>query len=167
MRSRPEPIRRTTVTLSRTLPVCTPILVALAGTIAAAPARAADDKTASGHAQILVQSTASWNGKPYAHYPTAQPQLTVLKLTIAPHTALPWHTHPFPNAGYVLKGALTIHDKASGKSQTFQAGQAFTESVDDVHRGSAGDEETVVILTYAGTPGVKTSNPVKGGQSEY
>ena len=79
----------------------------------------------SAHADILAKSTASWNGKPYTAYPAGQPQLTVLKMTIPPHTALPWHTHPFPNAGYVLSGQLTIEDKASGKNQTFHAGEAF------------------------------------------
>src|SRR5580692_1516747 len=59
---------------------------------------------ASGHREILLQTTQSWNGKPYTHYPTGQPQLTTIKLTIAPHTALPWHTHPFPNVVYVLSG---------------------------------------------------------------
>ena len=38
---------------------------------------------ASGHREILLQTTQSWNGKPYTHYPTGQPQLTTIKLTIA------------------------------------------------------------------------------------
>jgi hypothetical protein len=33
-------------------------------------------KEASGHREILLQTTQSWNGKPYTHYPTGQPQLT-------------------------------------------------------------------------------------------
>ena len=61
-------------------------------------------RVASGHREILLQTTQSWNGKPYTHYPTGQPQLTTIKLTIEPHTALPWHTHPFPNVVYVLSG---------------------------------------------------------------
>jgi quercetin dioxygenase-like cupin family protein len=91
----------------------------------------------------------------------------MLKLTIAPHTALPWHTHPFPNAAYVLSGTLTVHDKVSGKTQVFHQGQAFAETVDDVHRGETGDEPVVLLVTYAGTPGVPTSIPVKGQQQEY
>jgi hypothetical protein len=75
----------------------------------------------------------------------------MIKLTIAAHTALPWHTHPFPNAGYVLSGELTLQDRESGKSETFHAGQAFAESVDDVHRGVSGDTATVSsdLLRYA------------------
>jgi quercetin dioxygenase-like cupin family protein len=125
------------------------------------------NSVASGHQEILLQTTQSWNGKPYTHYPTGQPQLTTIKLTIAPHTALPWHTHPFPNVVYVLSGTLTLHDKASGKTQVVHQGQAVGESVDDVHRGESGDEPTVLLITYAGTPGVPTSVPSKGEKAEY
>ncbi|MGA3237293.1 MAG: cupin domain-containing protein [Bryobacteraceae bacterium] len=130
---------------------------------------AADDakSVASGHRELLLQATQSWNGKPYTHYPTGQPQLTTIKVTIAPHTALPWHTHPFPNAVYVLSGTLTLQDKASGKTQVVHQGQAVGESVDDIHRGESGDEPTVLLITYAGTPGVPTSIPAKGEKAEY
>ena len=122
---------------------------------------------ASGQREMLLQANQSWNGKPYTHYPAGQPQLTLIRLRIAPHTALPWHTHPFPNAGYVLSGDLTIHDRDSGKSQTFHAGEAFAESVDDVHRGVAGGTPVVLILTYSGVAGTPTSIPAKGEKAEY
>jgi quercetin dioxygenase-like cupin family protein len=88
-------------------------------------------------------------------------------LTIAPHTALPWHTHPFPNVVYVLSGTLTLHDRASGKTLVIHQGQAVGESVDAVHRGETGDEPAVLLITYAGTPGVPTSVPAKGEKAEY
>jgi quercetin dioxygenase-like cupin family protein len=124
-------------------------------------------QVASGQREILLQTDQSWNGKPYTHYPTGQPQLTTIKLTIAPHTALPWHTHPIPNVVYVLSGALTLHDKASGKTLVVHQGQAVGESVDDVHRGETGDEPTVLIITYAGSPGIPTSVPAPGEKPEY
>lgn len=117
--------------------------------------------------EVLLQTRKSWNGKPYTHYPAGQPELTMLKVTVAPHTALPWHTHPFPNAVYVLSGSLTLHDKASGKTLVIHQGQAVGESVDDVHRGEAGDEPAVLIITYAGVPHVPTSIPAKGEKAEY
>jgi len=46
-------------------------------------------------------------------------------------------------------------------------GQVVAESVDDVHRGEAGDEPAVLLITYAGTPGVPTSVPAKGEKAEY
>ncbi len=130
-------------------------------------AQDARTRVASAQRDVLVQTTQSWNGKPYTHYPSGQPQLTTLKVTIPPHTALPWHTHPFPNAVYVLSGTLTLQDRASGKTLVLHQGQAVGESVDDVHRGESGDQSTVLLITYAGTPGVPTSVPAKGEKAEY
>jgi quercetin dioxygenase-like cupin family protein len=136
---------------------------------AAAPllAQNAPLKVQPGQREVLLQTEKSWNGKPYTHYPAGTVQLTTLKVTLAPHTALPWHIHPFPNAVYVLSGTLTLHDKASGKTLVVHQGQAVGESVDDVHRGEAGDQPAVLIITYAGTPGVATSIPAKGEKAEY
>jgi hypothetical protein len=39
------------------------------------------NSVASGHREILLQTTQSWNDKPYTNYPTGQPQLTTIKLT--------------------------------------------------------------------------------------
>src|ERR1700744_4855365 len=130
-------------------------------------AQEAPAKVATAQRETLLQTTQSWNGKPYTHYPTSQPQLTTLKVTIAPHTSLPWHLHPVPNAVYVLSGTLTPHDKASGKTLVVRQGQAVAESVDDVHRGEAGDEPAVLLITYDGKPGVPTTVPAKGEKAEY
>jgi len=121
----------------------------------------------SGHREIMLETTKSWNGTAYIHYPAGQPELTTIKLTLAPHTALPWHTHPFPNSVYVLAGTLTLRDRDDGKTLVVHQGQAVGESVDVVHRGESGDEPTVLLITYAGTPGVPTSIPAKGEKPEY
>jgi quercetin dioxygenase-like cupin family protein len=144
------------------------IAVMLAGVSVMADATQSNtNNVASGRREIVLETTKSWNGKPYTHYPTGQPQLTTIKLTLAPHTALPWHTHPFPNSVYVLSGTLTLEDRDSGKTLVVHQGQAVGESVDDVHRGVSGDEPTVLLITYAGTPGVPTSVPAKGEKPEY
>ena len=130
-------------------------------------AQDAPARVATAQRETLLQTTQSWNGKPYTHYPTGRPQLTTLKVTLAAHTSLPWHYHPVPNALYVLSGTLTLHDRASGKTLVVHQGQAVAESVDDVHRGEAGDEPAVLLITYAGTPGVPTSVPAKGEKAEY
>jgi quercetin dioxygenase-like cupin family protein len=90
-----------------------------------------------------------------------------LRVTIDAHTALPWHHHPIPNVGYVLSGELTITDQATGKKQTFKQGEAFAESVDDVHRGMAGAQPATILLIYSGTPGTATSVPEKSDEKEY
>jgi quercetin dioxygenase-like cupin family protein len=121
----------------------------------------------SGQREIVLETTKSWNGTAYTHYPTGQPELTTIKLTLAPHTALPWHTHPFPNSVYVLSGTLTLRDREDGKTLVVHQGQAVGESVDVVHRGESGNETAVLLITYAGTRGVPTSIPAKGEKPEY
>jgi quercetin dioxygenase-like cupin family protein len=142
-------------------------VIIAAASLSNAYAQAGADKVEPAQREVLLQADQSWNGKPYTQYPKGRPELTMLKVTLAPHTVLPWHTHPFPNAGYVLSGTLTLHDKASGKTRVVHQGEAFAESVDDIHRGEAGDEPAVLLITYAGTPGVATSIPAKGEQKEY
>lgn len=143
----------------RILAVC--VLAALARGSAVA------QTTAPAQKQILLKATEAWNGSAYVRYPPGRPQLTTLKLTIAPHTALPWHTHPFPEVGYVASGAITIEDGRTGKHRTFRTGQAFAETVNAVHRGVTGAQTTVLIITYVGTPGVPTSIPARGAGREY
>ena len=106
--------------------------------------------------EILIQSTSSWDGTPYVSYPAGRPQITILKITIAPHTTLKWHSHPLPNAGYILSGELTI-EREDGTKEHFVAGQAVTETVNSVHRGITGAERTVLIVFYPGTPGLPLS----------
>ena len=129
------------------------VLAVIAG-ISFIPALAQDQSnhTKSGHREIVLETTKPWNGTAYTHYPTGQPELTTIKLTLAPHTALPWHTHPFPNSVYVLSGTLTLRDRDDGKTLVVRQGQAVGESVDVVHRGESGDDPTVLLITYAGTP---------------
>jgi quercetin dioxygenase-like cupin family protein len=106
--------------------------------------------------ETLIQSTSSWDGTPYVSYPAGRPQITVLKITIAPHTTMKWHSHLLPNAGYILSGELTI-EKKDGTKQRFVAGQAVAETVNSVHRGITGAEPTVLIVFYPGTPGLPLS----------
>jgi quercetin dioxygenase-like cupin family protein len=121
----------------------------------------------AGKREILLQADSSWNGKLYTQYPAGRPLLTMLKVTMNPNTALPWHTHPVPNAGYILSGDLTLHDRASGVTHTYHAGESFAESVNAEHRGEAGENGAVLLLTYAGTPGTPTSIPAHGEKPEY
>ena len=113
---------------------------------------AADNASSPIKTETLIQSTSAWDGTPYKAYPTGQPQITILKITIAPHTTMKWHTHPIPEAGYVLSGEFTIETK-DGSKKHFVAGQAVAETIDSVHRGVTGAEPVVLIVFYSGTPG--------------
>jgi quercetin dioxygenase-like cupin family protein len=118
---------------------------------------AAENASSPIQVETLIQSTSSWDGTPYKAYPAGQPEITVLKITVPPHTTMEWHSHPMPNAGYILSGELTI-EKKDGKKRHFVAGQAVPEMVDSIHRGITGAEPLVVIVFYPGTPGLPVSN---------
>jgi len=111
--------------------------------------------------ETLTQTTKSWDGTPYKAYPTGQPQISVVKVTLAPHTTMKWHKHPVPNAAYVLSGEVTVETK-DGVKKHFVAGETVPETVDTVHRGVSGDQPTVLIVFYAGTPGVPLSQAADG-----
>ena len=114
--------------------------------------------------ETLVQSSSAWDATPYARYPNGQPLLSVLRVTIPPHTTLEWHSHPMPNAGYVLSGELTLEER-DGISKHFVAGQAITETVDRVHRGVTGKASVILIVFYAGAPGLPLSQPASDLES--
>lgn len=108
--------------------------------------------------ETLIQSTSAWDATPYRRYPDGQPLISVLRITLAPHTALEWHSHPMPNAAYVLSGELTLEAR-DGIKEHFVAGQALTETVDRIHRGVTGETSVVLVVFYAGTPGLPLSQP--------
>lgn len=107
--------------------------------------------------EILSSGSTSWDGTPYAAYPAGTPEITVVKITIAPHATLPWHTHPMPNAAYVVSGELTVEKKDTGEKKVLTPGQVLPELVGQVHRGTAGNEPVVLIVFYAGAKGLPLS----------
>ena len=114
------------------------------------------------HAETLLRTSSSWDGELYKPYPPGQPELSIRKIILAPHTQLEWHRHPMPSAAYIVAGELTIERKKDGKKQQFIAGQAVFETVDTCHRGVAGNEPVVLIVFYAGGPGLSlTQHPCR------
>jgi quercetin dioxygenase-like cupin family protein len=109
----------------------------------------------------LMQTTTSWDGAQYKQYPAGQPQLSIVRVTIPPHTEMPWHTHPIPNAGYLVSGELTVERQDGSAKKHYVAGQTIAETVDTVHRGVTGDSEAVIIVFYAGANGLPLSQPTK------
>jgi len=111
------------------------------------------DNSPSVQKEVLSSGSTSWDGTPYTAYPAGAPELSVLKITIAPHATLPWHSHPIPNAAYVVSGELTVEKQSTGEKKVLTAGQVLPELVGQIHRGTAGDEPVVLIVFYAGTKG--------------
>lgn len=122
--------------------------------LAALPAALATEATGVVVEQ-LMQTSQSWDGSAYQRYPDGPPELTVLRITIPPKTALPWHTHPMPNAAYVVSGELLVEKRDGGATRQLVAGDVLPEMVGSVHRGVTGDKGVVLIVFYAGTKGMK------------
>ena len=137
--------------LKTTLPFCFAFLAVPGSfaTAAAPPPTQSQVKTVK-----VLETTGSWDGVKYSAYPTGQPQVTLLKIFIPPHTALDWHRHPMINIAYVLSGTLTVQKRDTGQRITIHAGQALAETVQSVHRGYTLNQPVELIVFYAGRPGL-------------
>lgn len=103
--------------------------------------------------RTLVKSTRSWDGKKLPAYPSGQPEITILRITIPPGSRLPMHKHPVINAGVLMKGELTVTTE-SGKVLKMKAGDPIVELVEKWHYGiNNGKTPAEIIVFYAGTEG--------------
>jgi len=103
--------------------------------------------------EVLVKSSAMWNGTLLPAYSTGQPELSVARITIPPRQALPMHYHPYATAGVLLSGQLVVHS-ATGESRILSAGDGLIELVNQEHAGAnPGDEPAVILVVYAGIAG--------------
>lgn len=94
-------------------------------------------------------------------YPKGTPQLSVVKIVVAPNTSLVWHEHPIPNAAYVLNGVLIVEKKATGEKRLLKTGDVLPEMVDSAHRGCTGKEGVTLVVFYAGQKGIPLSKPAE------
>ncbi|AZA80056.1 cupin [Chryseobacterium sp. G0186] len=108
----------------------------------------------------LLKTTKSWDGTLYSSYPSGQPEISVLKISVPPNKALDWHKHPVINAAYVEKGEIQIERKEDGKTQWIKQGQVLPEMVNIAHRGKTGDKGATLIVFYSGSPDILLSEPV-------
>lgn len=111
--------------------------------------------------ETLMKTSFSWDGSPYMSYPKGRPEMSVLKITIPPHTRLEWHTHPIPCIGFVLSGRITVEKRLDGSRKTVCTGGVLPETVESVHRGFTDKEPTTLIVFYAGVEGLPLSEPLK------
>jgi quercetin dioxygenase-like cupin family protein len=121
-------------------------ILLLAGTAQARDARETSVET-------LAHATTSWDGAPLPAYPTGQPEVTVLRIRIPPGAELPLHHHPVINAGFMLKGALTVVSE-TGATLRLRAGDALVELVNTRHAGrNEGRDTAEIVVFYAGSAG--------------
>jgi quercetin dioxygenase-like cupin family protein len=110
-------------------------------------------KTKGAVSEVLLQSTRSWDGETYRAYAQGQPEISVLRIDIPPHSALAWHYHPVINAAYVLTGKLFVEKKSDGLKREVNAGEVLPEMVNALHRGYTGDQSATLLVFYAGVQG--------------
>jgi quercetin dioxygenase-like cupin family protein len=113
--------------------------------------------------EVLAKASASWDGATLPKYRKGQPEVTILKITIPPKARLPLHTHAVINAGYLLKGELTVVTE-DDKTLQLKAGDSIVEVVKTKHNGrNNGDEPAVIIVFYAGVQGTPITTKVAPG----
>ncbi|MEQ9824094.1 MAG: cupin domain-containing protein [Puniceicoccaceae bacterium] len=113
----------------------------------------AHTSSTSAEVEVLQKASLSWDGSPLPAYPKGTPEVTILRITIPPHSALPMHHHPVINAGLLLEGALTVHTP-DGRTLQLKAGDTLIELVNQPHYGhNPGDEPAVIVVFYAGVQG--------------
>ena len=99
----------------------------------------------------LAETTKSWDGNDLPKYLDGHPKITILKITIPPHTKLKVHKHLVINAGVLLKGTLTVIDEHHN-TLNLKAGDPIVELVDTFHFGENNSNKPAeIIVFYAGT----------------
>lgn len=101
----------------------------------------------------LIKTTNSWNGESLPDCSDAETEITMLKITIPPHTSLPNHYHPVINVAYMLKGELTVISD-NGEKKIIKSGDPLVELVNQDHYGiNNGDEPVEILVVYFGQVG--------------
>ncbi len=109
----------------------------------------------------LIESGVSWNGDSLPNYPTGNPKISILKITIPAHSELPLHFHPTINAGVLLSGELDVIDE-HGNTLKMKTGDPIIGVVNTIHTGkNNGDIPAEIMVFYAGTDGLKITEKVK------
>ncbi len=115
----------------------------------ALPFKASADGALYG-SEVLAKSSQSWDGTPLPAYPAGTPEISIVRITIAPGASLPMHQHPYINAGVLLSGALTVVTELN-ETKHLKAGDALIEVVNKWHYGrNEGSEPAVILVFYAG-----------------
>lgn len=117
------------------------------------------ESAAAATTEVLLKTAASWDGVIYGSYPAGEPELTLARIVIPANSALDWHTHPMPNAGYIVRGELTVVQHSTGLSKKLIGGQTIPEMVNTVHRGFTGSDPVELLVFYAGASGMPLSEP--------
>ena len=107
----------------------------------------------SASVDTLVDSSQSWNGTTLPSISTKNTQVKILRITIKAGEKLPMHKHPVVNAGYLIKGQLTVITE-KGKVLEMKAGDQIVEIVNQWHYGeNKGTTDAEIVVVYVGEKG--------------
>lgn len=102
--------------------------------------------------ETLAKTGSSWDGTRLPAYPTGQPEITILRITVPAGAVLPLHTHPVINAGVLLSGELTVVTEKE-ENLVLKAGDPIVEVVNKRHYGkNTGAGPAEIVVFYAGSP---------------
>ena len=104
------------------------------------------------YAADLLETETSWDGGPIA-YPAGMAKVTSIILHLDQDEVTPWHCHPVPTMGYVLKGSIEVETR-EGKKTFLSGGESVVEVMKTLHRGKGGAGGVDVVVFYAGATGV-------------
>ncbi len=107
--------------------------------------------------QELFKANQTLGGRTVA-YPDGKPEMRVYRVTLAPSSSIPLHTHPSPVVAFVQNGVIHNVRLVDGAEvvDVITAGQGFLEGSPDephyvVNKGSV---PAVVMVTFASVEGL-------------
>ena len=99
-------------------------------------------------AEELLRTTTTWEGASII-YPEGTPEITSVTLKIDEGKTTPFHCHPIPTLGYILKGKVEVETQ-SGKKVILSEGESVVEVLRTLHRGKAIGGPVEIVVFYAG-----------------
>lgn len=111
--------------------------------------------SAVGAPQVLLRTGADWAGSDIV-YPAGDAEVTAVILRIEEGETPPFHCHPVPTFGYVLRGVVEVQMR-DGRTAVFREGQAVVEVMRSVHRGRALEAPVEILVFYAGAAEMPTT----------
>jgi quercetin dioxygenase-like cupin family protein len=105
----------------------------------------------------LLRTDTTSIGQKITYPDFADPEITMLKITIPPGKSTGWHKHNIPVFAYVVKGILTV-ELEDHQIKKFKEESTFAEMRDTYHNGTnKEDSDLVLIAIYMGGKGQKLS----------
>lgn len=100
--------------------------------------------------ETLLKTDTTSIGQRIAYPRVGRPEVSVLKITIAPGSTTGVHRHEIPLFAYVAQGELTVV-RENHEPLVFRAGDAVAEMLEVYHEGmNKGNEDVILIACYLG-----------------